>query len=129
MYIHTYLRVYGLSENGADRVLMSGEAVHLHLGAHVPDAANAVSAASHEQVQRRVHCYRVHAGEVAVVASDDLDAKGAEAQEEQGMWHKCPPFHTLFCSRSQHLTCLSRPQENMYGCRGLITRPVTCRPN
>jgi hypothetical protein len=35
----------------------------------------------------------------------------------------CP---TLFASRSQHLTCLSRPAENMYGWRGDTARPVTC---
>jgi len=36
-------------------------------------------------------------------------------------------FHvhlTLFCSRSQHLTCLSSPAENMYVCLLLIASPV-----
>lgn len=33
---------------------------------------------------------------------------------------------TLLYSRSQHLTILSKPQENMYGWRGLTANPVTC---
>ena len=32
---------------------------------------------------------------------------------------------TLLYSRSQHLTCLSSPHENRYGCLGLTTRPRT----
>ena len=33
---------------------------------------------------------------------------------------------TLLYSMSQHLTSLSREQENMYGCRSLTASPVTC---
>lgn len=34
---------------------------------------------------------------------------------------------TLLYSRSQHLTILSRPQENMYGERAETAMPVTCK--
>ena len=35
-------------------------------------------------------------------------------------------MHTLFCSRSQHITFLSSPQLNMYGKLSEIASPVTC---
>ena len=45
-----------------------------HLGAHVPDAADAVAAAGHEHVQGGVQRQRVHPAEVAVVVPDHLRA-------------------------------------------------------
>ena len=68
----THLGVDALAEDGADGVIVAAEAVHLHLRAHVPDAAHGVAAARHEHVERRVQCDGVDAAQVAVVVADHL---------------------------------------------------------
>ena len=51
---------------------MARHAVHLHTAAHVPQAAGAVAAASHEQRQLRVQRNGKDARQVAVIMPDHL---------------------------------------------------------
>ena len=71
MYL-THLGISRLREDAADGVVVAGEAVHLHLRPHVPDAADAVAPACHQDVQRRVQCQAVHAAQVPMVVPDHL---------------------------------------------------------
>lgn len=106
------------------------------LGAHVPHSAHAVSAAGHEDVEAGMQRQRVHPAEVAMVLPDHLhnSHQAWSGHELPARMHAAgevaracePPCMqvrggrssfmgglTLLYSRSQHLTCLSRPQENM----------------
>ena len=61
-----------LMHKGQTSVSIVPGAAAAHLGAHVPDAAHAVAAPCHEDVQRRVQRQCIHPAQVAMVLPDDL---------------------------------------------------------
>lgn len=68
----SHLGVCGLGEDAAHSVVVAGQAVDLHLGAHVPNPTNAVPAACHEDVQGGVELQGIHPAEVTMVLPYDL---------------------------------------------------------
>lgn len=66
------LRVGFLALDRGDGALVAAQDVDVGARAHVPDAGDAVAAAGHEHVERRVQCERVHARQMAMIVTDDL---------------------------------------------------------
>ncbi len=67
-----HLWVGCLRQDAAHSVVVTGQAVHLDLGPHIPHPAHAVPPAGHQDVQGRVQLQCIDAAQMPVVVADDL---------------------------------------------------------
>ena len=61
-----------MTDNRGDCIGVTGQCVDIGLGSHVPHSSRRITAASHQNIDRRMQCHTVNGAQMAVVMANDL---------------------------------------------------------
>ena len=107
--MRSHLGIGGTGEDGTNGIIVTRHAEDLKLCSHVPDATNRIPSSCHDEIQCGVQFQRVDAREMSMIVANNL--------WKHTPLHRLPKraslTHTLLASKSQHITFLSNPDENM----------------